>query len=157
MNSTLRFVAALLVLTAALTSHAQVKVENAWIRATVPAQKATGAFMQLTSPTIARLVAASSTAAPHVEVHEMAMENDVMKMRQISAVELPAGKSVELKPGGYHIMLLDLKQQMKAGDVVPLTLTLEKVNGQRENVEIQVPVRPLNAGAEPAARTGHNH
>ena len=90
----------------------------------------------------------------------MTKQDNVMKMRQVPAVELPAGKTVELKPGGYHVMLMDLKQQVKEGDTVPLTLVIEGPDGKRESVEVKAPVRALNASAQPAghdAQGGHKH
>lgn len=127
------------------TALAQVSVTDPWVRATVPQQKATGAFMQLTAPADARLVGARSPAAGIVEVHEMVMEGDIMKMRAVPAVELPAGKTVELKPGGYHVMLIDLKAQVKEGDVVPLTIVVEGKDGKREDIEVKAAARPLNS------------
>lgn len=124
-------------------SQSQVTVSNAWVRATVPAQKATGAFMQLQSVADARFVSASSPLTPTVEVHEMAMQGDVMRMRQVQAVDLPAGKVVELKPGGHHIMLMNLKAQVKEGDTVPLTLVFEGKDGKRQTVEVKAPVHGL--------------
>lgn len=144
-------------LAAAATSQAQVTVKDAWIRATVPQQQATGAFMQLSAAKDTKLVAASSPLTPVVEVHEMAMKDNVMTMRQIPAVEIAAGQTVALKPGGYHVMLLDLKQQVKAGDTVQLTLTFEGKDGQRESVDVKVPVRALNTAAKPAAHGDHKH
>ncbi len=126
---------------------AQTSVKDAWIRGTVPQQKATGLFAQITSTQGGRLVAASSPAAGVVEIHEMSMDGSVMKMRALpDGLELPAGKAVELKPGGYHVMLMDLKQQLKAGDTVAVTLVVEGADKKRANVEIQVPVRPLTGG-----------
>ncbi len=139
----------------AAAAHAQVTVTDPWIRATVPQQKATGLFVQLTSAKDARLVGASSPLTPSVEVHEMTMQDNVMKMRQVPAVDLPAGKTVELKPGGYHVMLMDLKQQMKAGDTVPVTLQIEGKDGQRESVEVKAQVRALNAAAPAAPAAAH--
>lgn len=138
-------------------AQAQVTVEDAWVRATVPQQKATGAFMKLNAATDTRLVSATSPAAPVVEVHEMALQDNVMRMRQVPAVELPAGKVVELKPGGYHIMLMDLPKQVKAGDTVPLTLVFEGKDGKRESLEVQVPVRALNSSTQPAGQGAHKH
>ena len=90
--------------------HAEgVDVQGAWARATVLGQKATGAFMKLTAKDGAKLVGAASPVAGVTEVHEMKMEGDVMRMRAIPGLDLPAGKTVELKPGGYHVMLMDLK------------------------------------------------
>ncbi|CAN7499968.1 copper chaperone PCu(A)C [Acidovorax sp. LjRoot118] len=141
----------------ASTANAQVTVKDAWVRATVPQQQATGAFMQLSAAKDSKLVSASSPLTPVVEVHEMAMQDNVMRMRQIPAVELPAGKAVDLKPGGYHVMLLDLKQQVKEGDTVPITLVFEGKDGKRESMEIKAPVRALNAAAKPAAHGDHKH
>jgi hypothetical protein len=141
------FVLGALALAAQLAS-AQTTVKEPWVRGTVAQQKATGAFMQLTSAQGGKLVSARSPVAGIVEIHEMAMDGNVMKMRAVSGVELPAGKSVDLKPGGYHVMLLDLKQQMKDGDSVPITLVIEGKDGKREMLEVKAPVRPLGA-AEP--------
>lgn len=141
----------------AASAHAEVTVKDAWVRATVPQQKATGAFMQLSAPRDTKLVAASSPITPVVEVHEMAMQDNVMTMRQVPAVELPAGKTVELKPGGYHVMLMDLKQQVKEGDTVPLTLVFEGKDGKRETQEVKAQVRALNSAAAPAAHGDHKH
>lgn len=129
----------------ALSAHAiaQVAVDEPWVRGTVAQQKATGAFMKLTAASNARLVAASSPVAGVVEIHEMAMDNNVMKMRQISGLELPVGKAVELKPGSYHVMLMDLKQQLKEGESVPITLVFEDKDRKRQSIEIKAPVRPL--------------
>ena len=144
-------------LMAVTAAQAQVTVKDAWVRATVPQQKGTGAFMQLNAAKDSKLVSASSPVTPIVEVHEMTMQDNVMKMRQVQAVDLPAGKTVDLKPGGFHVMLMDLKQPMKAGDTVPLTLVFEGKDGQRETIEVKAPVRALNSGAAPAAHGGHKH
>lgn len=135
-------------------AHAQVTVQDAWVRATVPQQKATGAFMRLTAAQDARLVSASSPVAGVTEVHEMKLVDNVMKMRPLPALDLPAGQAVELKPGGYHIMLLDLKQPVAQGASVPLTLVFEGKDGQRQTQELQAPVRALGATAAPAMGHG---
>lgn len=142
---------------AASTAHAQVRVSDPWVRATVAQQKATGAFMQLSSQNGTKLVSAASPAAAIVEIHEMAMENDVMRMRQISGVALPAGKPVALQPGGFHVMLINLKRQLKPGDTVPLTLTFENANGEREISEVTAQVRALNTVVQPATQDAHQH
>ncbi len=126
---------------------ADVTVSDPWVRATVPSQKATGAFMQLTADANSRLVAARSPVAGVVEIHEMAMAGGVMKMSPIPGLDLPAGKAVELKPGGYHVMLMDLKGQVKEGDKVPLILVIEGKDGKQQTLEVTAPVRPLNAPA----------
>ncbi|ACM34126.1 copper chaperone PCu(A)C [[Acidovorax] ebreus] len=138
-------------------AHAQVTVQDAWVRATVPQQKATGAFMRLTAAQDARLVGASSPVAGVTEVHEMKLVDNVMKMRPLPALDLPAGQAVELKPGGYHIMLLDLKQPVAQGSTVPLTLVFEAKDGQRTTQELQAPVRAVSATAAPAMGHGKPH
>lgn len=156
MTSTLRFLIAAAACAAGL-AQAQVSVDEAWVRATVPQQKATGAFMKLSAAKDSRLVSVSSPAAPVAEIHEMALQDNVMRMRQVPGVELPAGKTVELRPGGYHIMLMDLPRQMQAGETVPLTLVFEGKDGKRETREVQAPVRPVNASAAPAGHSQHKH
>ena len=126
---------------------AQVTVRDAWVRATVPQQKASGAFMQISAAQDTRLVEAKSPVAGVVEIHEMKMENNVMKMRAVPGLDVPAGKGVELKPGGYHVMLMELKEQMKEGASVPVTLVFEGKDKKRETVEVKATVRPLASGA----------
>ncbi|GAA6141534.1 copper chaperone PCu(A)C [Hydrogenophaga sp. 5NK40-0174] len=141
--------ASLLALTASAWAQGSVEISDPWVRATVPQQMATGAFMQITSPAGGKLIKASSPVAGVVEVHEMSMDNGVMKMRALAdGLELPAGKAVELKPGGYHVMLMDLKQQVKVGDEVPLTLTFEGPDGKTTEQNLQAPVRAMNAGGK---------
>lgn len=130
------------------TAHAQnVEVREAWVRTTVQGQKASGAFMKLTAREGARLVGADSPVAGITEVHEMKMEGDVMKMRAAPDVELPAGKTVEFKPGGYHVMLMDLKTPLKKDSTVPLTLMFKDARGVESKVEVQLPVRSMAPGA----------
>ena len=133
--------------TSAAPVIAQTHVANAWVRGTVAQQKSTGAFMQIVSPQGGRLVQASSPVACVVEIHEMAMENNVMKMRAIPGLDLPAGKTVELKPGGYHVMLMDLKQPLKKGDTVPITLKFQGKDGKPQEVEVKAEVRDLTASS----------
>ena len=137
--------AALLLAASLSVSAQQLTVTEPWVRATVPQQKATGAFMHLRSDADVRLVAAESPVAGVVEIHEMSMQSDVMKMSPISGLDLPAGQDVELKPGGYHVMLMDLRQQVKVGDEVPLRLVIERRDGSRTSMDVVAPARPLNA------------
>ena len=113
--SSLLLASALLTGVVQAQGHAPVAVEGAWARASVPGQMASGAFMRLTSPEATRLVRAESPVAGVVEVHEMKMEGDIMKMRALPGLDLPAGQAVELKPGGYHVMLMDLKAPLAKG------------------------------------------
>lgn len=135
--------AALALIAVSLPAQADVKVEEAWVRATVPHQKVTGAFMRVTASEDARLVAVGSPVAGTVEIHEMAMDKEVMKMRPVAGVRLPAGQIVELKPGAHHVMLLDLRKQLQPGDTVPLVLTVEGRDGKRETLEVKAAVRPF--------------
>ncbi|WP_409993766.1 copper chaperone PCu(A)C [Roseateles oligotrophus] len=136
----------------AAAAQAQVEVSQPWVRATVAQQKATGAFFQLKAKTDSRLVEVRSPVAEVVEVHEMAMEGTTMKMRAVPALDLPAGKTVELKPGSYHVMLIGLKAPVNAGDSVPLSLVFEGADKKRETVEIKAEARQLGGMAKPAAK-----
>jgi hypothetical protein len=145
MGMTIRGVLVALLLVSAGNALAQESVEiaGAWVRETVAAQTATGGFMEITSRPGGALVGASSPAAGRVEVHQMKMEGNTMKMRAVDKLELPAGKLVKLAPGGYHLMLLDLKKKLPAGTVVPLTLSIVGKDGMRSNVEVKAEVRQL--------------
>ena len=154
-----------LALIAALTTgtvFAQtVEVKDAWARTSVPGQKATGAFMKLTAKDGAKLVAIATPAAGVAEVHEMKMDGDVMKMRAVpGGLDLPAGKTVELKPGGYHVMLMDLKAALPKDSTVPLTLTFKDAKGVESKLELTVPVATMAPGAKagdmPAMNHGHH-
>lgn len=132
---------------------APVKVEGAWTRATVPGQSGTGAFMTLTATEPLSLVGVASPVAGVAEVHEMKMEGDIMRMRAIPKLDLPAGKTVELKPGGYHVMLMDLKAPLALGTSVPITLLLRNAQGVESRQEVMVPVTT----SAPAAHGMHKH
>ena len=138
---------------------AAVKVEGAWARASVQGQKATGAFMRLTAKDGARLVRAESPAAGITEVHEMKMEGDIMKMRAVPTLDLPAGKTVELKPGGYHVMLLDLKAPLAKDSSVPITLVFEDAMGAESKLKLTVPGGTAAPGGATAGSMmdGHKH
>ncbi|MCO5122820.1 MAG: copper chaperone PCu(A)C [Rhizobacter sp.] len=145
LNRKLRTVAFCAMAVATPWAWAQTTVKDAWVRGTVEQQKSTGAFMQITSAQGGKLVGVQSPVAGVVEIHEMSMQGNVMNMHAIAELALPAGKPVELKPGGYHVMMMDLKQTMKAGEVVPLTLVVEGKDGKRESIEVKAPVRALGA------------
>lgn len=117
-----------------------IKIEGAWVRGTAEGQSGTGAFMTLTAKEPMRLVGVASPVAGVAEIHEMKMENDVMKMRAISSLDLPAGKAVEIKSGGYHLMLMDLNQTLKYGATVPVTLTFADAQGKQTKQTVQMPV-----------------
>lgn len=139
--------AALLISLASLPAWAaNISVTNAWARATMPGQPVGGAYMKIQSDADARLLSASSSAVPRVEVHEMKMDGDVMRMREVKAIDLPKGKTVSLEPGGYHIMLMGLKKPITAGEVIPLTLVVES-DGKKQTVEVKTEARAMNGGA----------
>jgi len=143
----MQLISCLLLLFAVCTpALAQVQVREPWVRASVPHQTASAAYMQLSSPRAVRLVEVRSPVAGVVEFHTMTMDQGVMRMRAMAGVELPAGRAVELKPGGNHVMLMGLKRQLKVGDSVPLTLVVEGADGKRETIEVKAAVRPLNTG-----------
>jgi hypothetical protein len=144
-------VAATLLSTAAFAQTVEIK--GAWARATVQGQKATGAFMQLTAKEKSQLVSVSSPVAGVAEVHEMKMNGDVMQMRAVQGgLELPAGKAVELKPGGFHVMLMDLKTPLMKDTTVPLTLVFKDAKGVETRTEVKVPV---STAAPSGGHTGH--
>jgi copper(I)-binding protein len=127
-------------------------VKDAWARATVQGQKASGAFLKITSKDSAKLVGASSPVAGVTEVHEMKMDGGVMTMRAVQGgLDLPAGKTVELKPGGYHIMLMDLKLPLQKDTTIPLTLVFKDTKGVESKLELKVPV----STAAPAGTAQH--
>jgi periplasmic copper chaperone A len=149
MKTTTLLSATLLAATLSISAFAQtVEVKDAWARATVQGQMATGAFMKLTSKEGSRLVSASSPVAGVTEVHEMKMDNNVMKMNAIPGLDLPAGKAVELKPGGYHVMLMDLKMPLKKDTTIPLTLVFKDAKGVESKTELKVPVNTAAPMAE---------
>ena len=133
-----------------------ITVQDAWVRTTVPGQKGTGAFMKITAKEGTRLVGASTPVAGVAEVHEMKMEGDVMKMRALPALDLPAGKTVELKPGGLHVMLMDLKAALPKDSTVPLTLLFKDAKGVESRVELKLPVAAVGPGGS-TAMDAHNH
>jgi copper(I)-binding protein len=147
-------IAAALTTVCAVSAFAQnVTVTDAWARATVQGQKATGAFMKITAKDSAKLVGVSSPVAGVAEIHEMKMEKDVMKMAALpNGLDLPAGKVVELKPGSYHVMLMDLKAPLAKDTTVPLTLTLQDAKGMKSTVELK-----LLVGMQPPAMPSHDH
>ncbi len=150
-----KFLFACFVFSLPLAATAETAVAEPWVRATVPQQKASGAFMRLTSDVDARLVSVASPVAGIVEIHEMKMQGDVMKMNPVAGLDLPAGKTVELKPGDYHVMLLDLKAQLKEGETVPLTLVVESRDGMKQTLEVAAPVRSLGASGNMPGKHSH--
>jgi copper(I)-binding protein len=147
----LAFAALLLAVSAAAPAIAQTapKVEGAWARPTVAGQAGGGGFLKITSASADRLVSASAPISKTVELHTMQMDGDVMRMREIPAIEIPAGQTVELKPGGLHVMFIGLTQTLDNGASFPLTLRFEKAG------EVKVEMQVRNQG--PAPMMMHKH
>ena len=137
----------LIALSVPFAAHAQVKVEKLWVRGTVPAQNSTGAFMTLTSDKPVSLVAVSSPAAKIVEIHDMKIENNVMKMNAVDKIDVVPGKPTELKPGGYHVMMIGLVKPLNTGDTVRLTLEFRSPDGKITKQQVKAEVRDLTTGA----------
>ena len=142
-----------LLLTAALLSAATtltlahdfelgtITIGHPYARATAPGQPNGGAYLKLVNAGSAgdRLLSVSADVARSVELHSMSMQGDVMHMRQVDAVEMPAGKTVELKPGGLHVMLLGLKVPLRDGEKFPLKLKFEKAGEVTVTVNVEAP------------------
>ena len=117
-----------------------IKIEDAYTRATVPGQQVAGGFMKIENKGAAdQLISASSPVAGEVQLHEMAMEGNVMKMRQVKDIAVPAGGAVELKPGGLHLMFINIKAPLTAGETVPVKLKFAKAG----DVEVKMPINPM--------------
>jgi copper(I)-binding protein len=118
-----------------------IKVDHAYTRATVPGQQVAGGFMKIENKGTSgdQLLSASSPAAGEVQLHEMAMEGNVMKMRQVRDIAVPAGGSVELKPGGLHLMFMNIKAPLSVGESVPVKLKFAKAG----EVEVKMPVNAM--------------
>jgi copper(I)-binding protein len=129
--------------TKTVTTNA-IKIEDAYTRATVPGQQVAGGFMKIENKGAAdQLISASSPVAGEVQLHEMAMDGNVMKMRQVKDIAVPAGGAVELKPGGLHLMFMNIKAPLTAGETVPVKLKFAKAG----EVEVKMPVNAMGAGA----------
>ena len=139
-----RFCLALAVV-CAVNAHAEVTAKDAWVRGTVPAQTSTGAFVTFTSTADAKIVGVSTPAAKMAEIHESMTHAGVNHMQAVESVALPAGKAVQLRPGGHHVMLMGLARPLKPGETMPLTFTIEEKGGKRTELEVKAEVRPLDS------------
>lgn len=133
----------------ASAAEAQIEVHQPWVRGTLPGQNIAAAYMEIHSSRAVSLVKVSSPVAKMVEMHETRMEGDVNRMREVRRIDVPAGGSVALKPGGYHLMLMGVTKPLQAGQTVPFSLVFETADGKRSSVEVKAPVRPLTTGAAP--------
>jgi copper(I)-binding protein len=161
MSRSIRSSACLAVFTAGLVASAaafaQVTVQDAWVRGTVPGQTSSGAFMTLQSTEGAKVVGVSTPVAGTAEIHEMKMDGDVMRMRRMPSLDLPKGQAVQLKPGGYHVMLMDVKQPLVKDAVVPIMLKVELADKRVVEQKVDAKVRDLTAGNMPAMSHGGEH
>jgi len=131
------------------TSAGTMKIENAFAFATAPKQSVAAGFMKIENKGAAdQLVSASSPIAGEVQLHEMAMDGDVMKMRQVKDIVVPAGGAVELKPGGMHLMFMKIKAPLTVGETVSVKLKFAKAG----EVEVKMPVNAM--GAQGAGHSG---
>ena len=146
-----------LCLFAAASAHAQVDVTDPWARATGKGQQATGVFMNLTAKKATRLVGVKSELTPVAQVHEMKMDKDVMKMQSIKALDLPAGQTVSLKPGSYHVMLMDLKAPVAEGSHVVVTLMFEDAAGVKTQQEVHAVAKKSPMGGADKHKSGEHH
>ena len=153
----IRIVPRLLILLSCLlaASHAAaaLSVTHAWVRATVPGQSVAAAYLRLRSDKPVTVVDVRTSVARHAEVHEMTMQAGVMKMRRIDRLAVPAGQPLDLKPGGYHLMLIDVTHPLKDGERVPLTVVVEGSDGKREEARVEAEVR----SAAPEKQPAHDH
>lgn len=137
-----RFVAVAFMAIAA-AAHAQVVASNAWVRGTAPGQQTAAAYVTFTSTDDAKVVAVSSPVAKRSQIHASMMMSGIMHMHEMDALPLPARQAVEMKPGGNHVMLMELVRPLHAGEQVPLVFTIENSKGQRSQLEVKAAVRPL--------------
>ena len=138
-----RVALAIVSLAAATGAAADVVATKAWVRGTVAGQQTTGAFVTLTSTETAKLVGVSSPVAKIAELHASQQSGGVMRMHAVDAIALPAGRAVELRPGGYHVMLIDLRRPVRAGDRVPLVFEVQDSRGRIRRINVNADVRPL--------------
>jgi copper(I)-binding protein len=153
------FIAALLFSSAgyAAGNVGDIEISGAWTRATAPGQDGAGADLSITSKQAATLVGVSSPACKAVELHSMTSESGMMKMREVTTIELPAGKRVNLGEGGYHLMLVGLKAPLKEGGTVPLTLSIRVGKQGVVKIETKAEVRSLTATGDATHEADHQH
>lgn len=133
--------------------QAQIQIDKPWARATAPGAKVAGGYMLINNsgPAGDRLVGASSPAAARVELHVHINDNGVMKMREVPGYDVPAKGSFELKPGGAHLMFMEIKRPFKEGEKVPVKLKFEKAG----EVNAEFHVGRLGGSAAPASHHKH--
>ena len=154
----LKTLSAILALSSGALFAQTVEVQGAWARATVPGQKATGAFMKITAKEGTKLVSVSSPVAGVAEVHEMKMDGDVMKMRAVAGgLDLPAGNAVQVKPGAHGGQVTDLIEPVAHVTSIAVTLVFKDAKGVETRTELTVPVAMAAPGAKPADMPAMDH
>jgi copper(I)-binding protein len=148
MNSISRLIsasAAALLLAATVQAQTAPRVDDAWARPTVSGQTSGGAFLRITGGSAGdRLLGATTGVAKVAELHTMEMDGNVMRMRALPAIDIPAGQTVELKPGGLHVMFVGLTRALQTGTSFPLTLRFEKAG--EVQVDVHVRTMPMAMG-----------
>lgn len=124
-------------LMATSSAFAEVTVSDVWVRTTAPGQQVAGAYLKVISSEDAKITGGASPVSEALELHEMSMQGDVMRMRRLESIELPAGKQVALMPGGLHIMLMGIKSQIKDGDTVPIELIITGKDGKQKAIQLK--------------------
>jgi len=145
MSKSRNFICVAAMLFAAQAQAGEVTASDAWARATAPGQENGSVGLVITCQKDARLIAVTTPASTSAEIHTMLMDNGVMKMRQLEFLPLPAKQPVTLGPGSDHLMLFGLKNPLKEGDNIHLTLTVQFADKSTEKVSVKALVRPLTA------------
>ncbi len=133
------FIASILI--SACSKQDSIEIKNQWVRASNDGQDVSAAYMTIVSNEDTSLIAIDSDVADVIEIHSMSMENGVMKMRMLDTLDLIAGKPTELSPGGFHLMLFDLKKPLTAGKEAHFTLHFKNKAGQEKTISITSPIK----------------
>lgn len=153
MKSLARITFTIFVAAASLEIHSRESaptITDAWVKTTVPGGRVSAAYMSIKSAKPLKLVKVETPVAGIVELHNISMKDGVMEMKAVDAVDIPANRSVDLKPGGLHVMLMKVAQPINTGDNVPLVLTFESAS--KKSVVVK-----LDATAREKAASGHKH
>jgi copper(I)-binding protein len=134
----MRFWVGMVLLAFASVTFAQVEIERPWIRATAPGVKIAAGYMTIRNKSAQpdRLIGGSSSVAAKLETHTHIKDGEILRMREVKGYDIPAKGSFELKPGGAHLMLVDLKQPLKEGDTVPVTLKFERAGEMKVDFHV---------------------
>lgn len=140
-----------------VSAHAEISISNAWVKPTVPGQPVAGGYMTLVSDKDIDILEVSSPVAGKAEIHSMSMENNIMRMKKLERLQLKAGKPVELKPGGFHIMLMELKHQIKEGETVPISFVSQDGTSKKSTVTVKAMATSPKATGSSHDEHAHHH